>query len=42
MPVTGDGVRRWHADLAWLPTGGVRPGKSFARMAKASFSLNQI
>jgi formiminoglutamate deiminase len=22
----GDTVRRWHADLAWLPAGGVRPG----------------
>lgn len=26
MPVTGDGIRRWHADLAWLPAGGVRSG----------------
>ena len=26
MPVTGDMVRRWHADLAWLPAGGVRSG----------------
>ena len=25
-PVTEDTVRRWHADLAWLPAGGVRPG----------------
>ena len=25
-PVAGDGVRRWHADLAWLPAGGGRPG----------------
>src|SRR2546429_7108178 len=24
MPMTGDTVRRWHADLAWLPAGGVR------------------
>ena len=24
-PAAADGVRRWHADLAWLP-GGVRPG----------------
>ncbi len=26
MPVKTDGVRRWHADLAWLPPGGVRSG----------------
>ncbi len=26
MPVNGNGVRRWYADLAWLPTGGVRAG----------------
>jgi formiminoglutamate deiminase len=25
-PVTEDTVRRWHADLAWLPAGGVRRG----------------
>jgi formiminoglutamate deiminase len=25
-PAAGDRVRRWHADLAWLPAGGVRPG----------------
>src|SRR5512133_2641353 len=24
MPMTGDTVRRWYADLAWLPAGGVR------------------
>jgi formiminoglutamate deiminase len=24
VPVPGDTVRRWHADLAWLPAGGVR------------------
>src|SRR5437867_528838 len=23
MPMTGDTVRRWHADLAWLSAGGV-------------------
>jgi formiminoglutamate deiminase len=26
VPVAGDTVRRWHAELAWLPAGGVRPG----------------
>jgi formiminoglutamate deiminase len=26
VPVTQDTVRRWHADLAWLPAGGVRSG----------------
>ena len=25
-PVAEGTVRRWHADLAWLPAGGVRPG----------------
>ena len=24
--MTGDAARRWHADLAWLPAGGVRSG----------------
>ena len=24
VPAAGDTVRRWHADLAWLPAGGVR------------------
>jgi formiminoglutamate deiminase len=26
MPVTGDGIRSWYAELAWLPAGGVRSG----------------
>ncbi len=26
MPVTGERVRRWYADLAWLPAGEVRHG----------------
>ena len=26
MQVSGEAVRRWYADLAWLPAGGVRPG----------------
>ena len=26
MPVDGDRIRRWHAELAWLPGGGVRSG----------------
>jgi formiminoglutamate deiminase len=26
MPVAGARVRRWYADLAWLPVGGVQPG----------------
>jgi formiminoglutamate deiminase len=26
MPVTGGTTRRWHAELAWLPGQGVRPG----------------
>ena len=26
VPVTEGTARRWHAELAWLPAGGVRPG----------------